>query len=43
MDEGEIGWDQVMKRWKARGPANKEFVEKIQHGYKELQQMLEVA
>lgn len=43
MAEGEIGWDQVLKRWKARGPANKEFVEKIQYGYKELQKMLEVA
>lgn len=41
MDEGEIGWDQVMKRWKARGPKNKEFVERIQRGHRELQQMME--
>jgi hypothetical protein len=32
-----------MKRWKARGPANREFVEQIQHGHKELEKMLEVA
>lgn len=43
MDEGEIGWDQVMKRWKARGPKNKEFVERIQRGHRELQQMMETA
>ncbi|HXV41688.1 MAG TPA: Phenylacetic acid catabolic protein [Anaerolineae bacterium] len=41
MDEGEIGWDQVQKRWKARGPKNEEFVERIQRGHKELQKMME--
>jgi ring-1,2-phenylacetyl-CoA epoxidase subunit PaaA len=40
MEEGEIGWDQVMKRWKARGPKNQEFVEKIQRGHKELKRMM---
>jgi ring-1,2-phenylacetyl-CoA epoxidase subunit PaaA len=43
MEDGEIGWDQVMKRWKARGPKNQEFVEKIQRGHKELKQMMELA
>ncbi len=42
MEEGEIGWDAVVKRWKSRGPANKEFVERIQYGHKELEKMLEV-
>ena len=42
MEDGEIGWDQVLKRWKSRGPSNKEFVETIQHGHKELQKMMEV-
>ncbi len=42
MEEGEIGWDDVMKRWKSRGPANVEFVERIQYGHKELEKMLEV-
>lgn len=41
MEEGEIGWDQVLKRWKARGPKNEEFVEKIQRGHKELRKMME--
>ncbi|MBI1881995.1 MAG: phenylacetate-CoA oxygenase subunit PaaI [Chloroflexi bacterium] len=43
MEDGEIGWDQVIKRWKARGPKNQEFVEKIQRGHKELKEMMEVA
>jgi ring-1,2-phenylacetyl-CoA epoxidase subunit PaaA len=42
MAEGEIGWDQVLKRWKARGPKNEEFVERIQRGHKELQKMMDV-
>jgi len=41
MEEGEISWDQVLKRWKRRGPKNEQFVEKIQRGNKELQQMME--
>jgi ring-1,2-phenylacetyl-CoA epoxidase subunit PaaA len=31
----------VLKRWKARGPKNEEFVDKIQRGHKELQKMME--
>jgi ring-1,2-phenylacetyl-CoA epoxidase subunit PaaA len=42
MEDGEIGWDAVVKRWKSRGPANKEFVERVQYGHKELEKMLEV-
>lgn len=33
-DAGQIGWDDVVKRWKARGPMNEEFVEQIQRFYK---------
>ena len=29
-DEGEIGWDEVFKRWKARGPMNEVYVEAVQ-------------
>ncbi len=43
MAEGEIGWGQVLKRWKARGPKNEEYIEKIQRGHKELRKMMEVA
>ena len=35
-EEGQIGWDKVIRRWKARGPKNKEFVAEIQRGYDEL-------
>lgn len=30
-------WENVLKRWKARGPQNKEFVERLQKGYHEYQ------
>ncbi|AUI35181.1 Phenylacetic acid catabolic protein [Geobacillus thermoleovorans] len=32
-------WDNVIKRFKQRGPKNKEFVERIQRGAKELEQL----
>jgi ring-1,2-phenylacetyl-CoA epoxidase subunit PaaA len=36
LDKGAITWDEVMKRWKARGPMNDYFVERIQRGYEEM-------
>ena len=36
LEKGAITWDDVMKRWKARGPMNDYFVERIQRGYKAL-------
>jgi ring-1,2-phenylacetyl-CoA epoxidase subunit PaaA len=30
----EIGWDEVVVRWKARGPMNEAYVEKLQRGYR---------
>ncbi len=42
MEDGEISWGDVIKRWKSRGPANVEFVERIQYGHKELEKMLEI-
>jgi len=35
-EEGQISWDKVMDRWKARGPMNRKFVDDIQRGYHEL-------
>jgi ring-1,2-phenylacetyl-CoA epoxidase subunit PaaA len=32
-EEGPIGWDQVLKRWKARGPMNDEYVASLQRGW----------
>ena len=35
-EEGEISWDEVLERWRRRGPANEELVEMIQRGRVEL-------
>ncbi|MEM7118917.1 MAG: Phenylacetic acid catabolic protein [Chloroflexota bacterium] len=35
-EEGQIGWDKVIERWKGRGPNNHKFVSEIQRGYGEL-------
>ena len=43
MDEGEIGWDQVLVRWKRRGPANEQLVEQIQRGYRQMTRLAEAA
>jgi ring-1,2-phenylacetyl-CoA epoxidase subunit PaaA len=34
LDEGPISWDEVMKRWKARGPMNAPYVARLQRGYR---------
>jgi ring-1,2-phenylacetyl-CoA epoxidase subunit PaaA len=34
LEEGAIGWDDVLPRWKARGPMNEQYVEKLQRGYR---------
>lgn len=39
--EGQCSWDDVMKRWKARGPANERFVGMIQRGRREMLRLLE--
>jgi ring-1,2-phenylacetyl-CoA epoxidase subunit PaaA len=35
LDEGPISWDEVMVRWKARGPMNRDYVEQLQRGYRQ--------
>jgi ring-1,2-phenylacetyl-CoA epoxidase subunit PaaA len=37
LEDGAITWDQVLGRWKRRGPANEEFVSQLQAGYRDLQ------
>ena len=32
LEEGEITWDDVLERWRRRGPANEELVEMLQRG-----------
>ena len=34
LEEGAIGWDEVMVRWKGRGPMNGDYVERLQRGYR---------
>ncbi len=38
VEEGPITWDEVLVRWKRRGPSNREFVHELQRGYLELHQ-----
>jgi ring-1,2-phenylacetyl-CoA epoxidase subunit PaaA len=33
LDEGAIGWDEVLERWRARGPMNEQYVRTLQRGY----------
>jgi ring-1,2-phenylacetyl-CoA epoxidase subunit PaaA len=41
LEDGAIAWDQVMVRWKQRGPSNAEFVEMVQRGNKGLARLLD--
>lgn len=41
LNDGSCTWQDVMKRWKARGPKNAEFVAMIQRGKKEMLRQLE--
>jgi ring-1,2-phenylacetyl-CoA epoxidase subunit PaaA len=34
LDEGPTSWDEVMERWKARGPMNAPYVARLQRGYR---------
>jgi ring-1,2-phenylacetyl-CoA epoxidase subunit PaaA len=36
VEKGQITWEEVLKRWKGRGPKNKEFVGEVQRGHREL-------
>ncbi len=34
LEEGQITWDEVLKRWRARGPMNQEYVHTLQRGHR---------
>ncbi len=36
VEQGGITWDEVMVRWKKRGTMNDYYVERLQHGYREM-------
>ena len=40
-EDGPCTWDDVMKRWKARGSMNEEFVGMVQRGKREMLRLLE--
>ncbi|MBF6589301.1 MAG: phenylacetate-CoA oxygenase subunit PaaI [Ktedonobacterales bacterium] len=40
LEEGAIEWDEVMVRWRRRGPKNSEFVEVVQRGNKGLARLM---
>ena len=35
LDDGPISWDDVMVRWKRRGPMNEAYVGRLQKGYRQ--------
>ena len=37
LDEGPVSWDEVIVRWRARGPMNREYVTRLQRGYQSTQ------
>lgn len=40
LEEGAISWDEVLRRWKQRGPMNEVYVQTIQRGYWEMRSLL---
>jgi ring-1,2-phenylacetyl-CoA epoxidase subunit PaaA len=41
LEEGQIGWDEVLGRWKGRGPMNDQYIETIQRGKKSLERLIQ--
>ncbi|MEN8375688.1 MAG: Phenylacetic acid catabolic protein [Gemmatimonadota bacterium] len=39
-DEGEISWDEVFKRWKARGPMNEFYVESVRRSHGDVNRLV---
>jgi ring-1,2-phenylacetyl-CoA epoxidase subunit PaaA len=42
-EEGEITWDEVFQRWKARGPMNEIYVESVRRSHGPMSKMLAVS
>ncbi|HET9983021.1 MAG TPA: Phenylacetic acid catabolic protein [Longimicrobiales bacterium] len=43
VEDGEISWDDVFQRWKARGPMNERYVESIRRSHGRLGRLMETA
>lgn len=39
-NEGAVSWDAVLRRWKARGPMNVQYVETIQRGHRQMDALI---
>jgi ring-1,2-phenylacetyl-CoA epoxidase subunit PaaA len=39
-DEGEITWDEVFERWKARGPMNEFYVESVRRSHGDVNRLV---
>jgi len=40
VEEGGSSWEQVLERWKKRGPMNDQYVDTIQRGHREMQALI---
>ncbi|GAC1319691.1 MAG: 1,2-phenylacetyl-CoA epoxidase subunit A [Chloroflexota bacterium] len=40
LDQGQVDWNNVLARWKARGPMNDQYVDAIQRGKRGLEQLV---
>ncbi|MGH2448800.1 MAG: Phenylacetic acid catabolic protein [Chloroflexota bacterium] len=40
LEDGPISWDEVLVRWKARGPMNDEYIDRIQRGKRGLERLI---
>ncbi|PZN46451.1 MAG: acetolactate synthase small subunit, partial [Proteobacteria bacterium] len=40
-EKGPITWDQVLARWRRRGPMNEEYVRELQRGYEQVRKQLD--
>jgi ring-1,2-phenylacetyl-CoA epoxidase subunit PaaA len=40
LEDGPISWDEVLVRWRKRGPMNDQYVETIQRGKKDLERLI---
>lgn len=40
IEEGPVGWDDVLARWRRRGPMNERYIETIQRGHRGLERLM---
>jgi hypothetical protein len=40
VEDGAVSWDEVLARWRQRGPMNAQYVENLQRGRRALDRLL---